>query len=70
MNDRRVDNYGDEVLAVLLSAVILIAVDCPSCPTLFPAAGISINGVFPCPPDPPPVTKGNTPSHLVALSHS
>jgi hypothetical protein len=51
-------------------AVLLLVVDCCSCPILFPAVGISINGVFPCPPDPPPVTKGNTPSHLVALSHS
>jgi hypothetical protein len=64
---RRDGNYGR---AEAFAAVVFLATDCPCCPTLFPAVGISINGVFPCPPDPPPVTKGNTPSHLVALSHS
>jgi hypothetical protein len=41
--ERRDDNYGrDEAFAVLL-----LALDCCSCPTLFPAVGISINGVTP-----------------------
>src|SRR5215216_1116675 len=64
--NRRDDNYG----RAGAFAVLLLAADCPSCPTLFAAVGISIKGVFPCPPAPPPVTKGRTPSHLVVLSHS
>ncbi|HEX5976014.1 MAG TPA: hypothetical protein VFY68_01990 [Nitrososphaeraceae archaeon] len=32
LNGRRIDNYDAEVLAVLLRAVMLLAVDCPSCP--------------------------------------
>ncbi|CAN5132889.1 hypothetical protein BH18THE2_BH18THE2_31200 [soil metagenome] len=41
--NRRDDNYG----RAEAFAVLLLATDCPSCPTLFPAVGISINGVTP-----------------------
>jgi hypothetical protein len=40
---RRDNNYG----RAEAFAVLLLAADCTSCPTLFPAVGISINGVTP-----------------------
>ena len=41
--NRRDNNYG----RAEAFAVLLLAADCPSCPTLLPAVGISINGVTP-----------------------
>jgi hypothetical protein len=41
--NRRDNNYG----RAEAFAVLLLAADCASCPTLLPAVGISINGVTP-----------------------
>jgi hypothetical protein len=55
--------------AVGFAAVVLPDVVDSCCPPSLLAVGISINGTAP-PSLSPPVTEGNFPSHLVALSHS